>query len=241
MKNEILETVQRIQFETKQTLAEIAAVIGYSRPHLNKAKLSGVGEGVLLALQKEYKGILQNVHYKTPASNAKAISDPPIDILASEGIIPLADGKFLMNTPLITIKAYAGYLTSWGDEEYISELPVHPIIVEKVHRGEYKSFEVSGDSMDDGSKKSIEDKSIATARNIGRHLWRDKLHLNKFSRFVIVTLDGIVIKEISNHNTETGVITCHSLNPDKKQYPDFELSMDRVIQIFNVVQVTKKE
>lgn len=174
--------------------------------------------------------------------NAKAIADPPpTEILATEGIIPLADGKYLMNTPLIPVKAYAGYITSWGDEEYINDLPVHPIIVDQAHRGEYKSFEVTGDSMDDGSKYSIEDRSIATGRRLDRSHWKNKFHLKKFSRYIIVSLDGILIKEIIDHDTKTGIITCHSLNPDKKQYPDFELSLDRVIQIFNVVQVTKKE
>lgn len=178
----------------------------------------------------------------TKQSNAKAIADPPNSkILPTEGIIPLADGKFLMNTPLIPIKAYAGYITSWGDEEYISDLPVHPIIVDQAHRGEYKSFEVTGDSMDDGTKHSIENRSIATGRRLDRSHWKNKFHLKKFSRFIIVSLDGILIKEITDHDTKTGIITCHSLNLDKKQYPDFELSLDRVIQIFNVVQVTKKE
>ncbi len=186
---------------------------------------------------KNLPSILDSNH-----SNAKAIADPPhTEILAIEGLIPLADGKFLMNTPLIPIKAYAGYITSWGDEEYISDLPVHPIIVDQAHRGEYKSFEVTGDSMDDGTKNSIEDRSIATGRRLDRSHWKNKFHLKKFSRFIIVSLDGILIKEIIDHDTKTGIITCHSLNPDKKQYPDFELSLDRVIQIFNVVQVTKKE
>ncbi len=197
-------------------------------------------------IDKELKTNLYELIYANKAvsrSNAKAIADPPsTEILASEGLIPLPDGRFIMNTPLVNVKAYAGYLTSWGDEEYVSELPVHPIIVDKAHRGEYKSFEVTGDSMDDGSKKSIEDRSIVTGRRLDRSHWRNKLHLNKFSRFIIVALDhGIVVKEITDHNTETGVITCHSLNSDKKQYPDFKLSLDRVIQIFNVVQVTKKE
>ncbi|MEJ7610630.1 MAG: helix-turn-helix domain-containing protein [Ferruginibacter sp.] len=162
------------------------------------------------------------------------------NILTTPGITPLPGGKFLMNTPLVPVKAYAGYLTGWGDEEYISELPIHPIIVDKAHRGEYISFEVKGDSMDDGTANAIQEGDIITGRRLDRAHWRSKLHLKKFSDFVIVSMNGIVVKEIIDHNTDTGILVCHSLNNDKKQYPDFDLSFDKVIQIFNVVQVTKK-
>lgn len=152
----------------------------------------------------------------------------------------LSGGKYIMPTPLVTTKGRAGYLSGWGDAEYLEELPQHAIITDKPVMGEYISFEVAGDSMDDGSSKSIQNGDIVTGRKIERSLWKNKLHLKKFTDFVIVTLDGILIKQILNHDTTNGKITCHSLNADKKEYPDFELSLTKVMQIFNIVQITKK-
>ena len=61
MSHSISEIVDTIQYKTKQSLEQIAENIGYSRPHLNKAKLSNEGENVKEALLKHYKEILQNV------------------------------------------------------------------------------------------------------------------------------------------------------------------------------------
>ena len=59
MSHSISEIVDTIQYKTKQSLERIAENIGYSRPHLNKAKLSNEGENVKEALLKHYKEILQ--------------------------------------------------------------------------------------------------------------------------------------------------------------------------------------
>lgn len=153
----------------------------------------------------------------------------------------LSDGRYIMKTPLVMQRSYASYLNGWGDPEYIDDLPTHPIIVEKPHLGTYRSFENSGDSMNDGTSRSIEDRDIISGRRIERSLWRNRLHINKFKEFVIVTYkDGIVTKNITAHDTEKHTITCHSYNPDKQLYPDFELNLDDVMEIYNIVQVTKQ-
>lgn len=157
----------------------------------------------------------------------------------------LENGLIRMRTKLVTQKASAGYLTGWGDQEYLNELPTHEVYVREYHKGIYRSFEAVGDSMNDGTEnslptiKSIPAGSIATGRLISRHLWNSKLHINDFHRYIIVTYeDGIIMKEIIAHNTETGIITCRSLNPNKDLYPDFDLDLQKVMQIFNIVQVT---
>lgn len=160
---------------------------------------------------------------------------------AGKEFTELSDGRYLMNTPLVTQRSYNGYLTGWGDPEFVEELPMHPVIVDKPHKGTYRSFESKGDSMNDGTSRSIEDKDILTGRRIERSLWKNKLHLTKYKEFVIVTYKkGIVTKNISAHDTENHTITCHSYNPDKEQYPDFVLNLDDVMEIYNIVQITKK-
>lgn len=153
--------------------------------------------------------------------------------------IELSSGIYMMITPLVNKKAYAGYLTGWGDEEYIEDLPKHSITVAKPHQGDYLSFEIVGDSMDDGSAKAIQAGDIVTGRKIERSHWRSKLHLKKFREFVIVTIKGIIVKEIIEHNVDQNTITVRSYNPDKSAYPDKVINLAEVMQIFNVVQISK--
>lgn len=152
----------------------------------------------------------------------------------------LPDGKFLMRTRLVNVKAQAGYLTGWGDPEFIEELPDYFITTDKAHKGTYRSFEVSGDSMFDNTYDSIKDGDIVTGRKIDKTYWKSKLHHNAYSNFVIVTLKGVVTKQIINHDVENGIITCHSLNPDKNSYPDFDVRLDEVIEIYNVIDTHHK-
>lgn len=146
-----------------------------------------------------------------------------------------------MVVPLVNEYAYAGYLSGYKDPEYLDELPKHTIIVDKHHKGSYRAFEVVGDSMDNNTNESIMDRSIATGREIQQHLWTSKFHTHRFKDYVIVhKTQGIIIKRIINHDIETGVITCHSLNPNKQIYADFDIHLDDVKQMFNIVVVTQK-
>lgn len=166
---------------------------------------------------------------------------PFTDIHGNNIFYELSPGRYLMKTKLVTQRAKAGYLLGYGDPEYIDELPSHTITVNEVHKGKYRSFEVEGDSMDDDSKRSIADGYIVTGRLIEKDLWQYKLHIHKWNYFVFVTkTEGIIIKEVIKHNVEEGVVTLHSLNPDKEKYPDFELKLSDVNEIYNIVDINVK-
>ncbi|WP_448104683.1 LexA family transcriptional regulator [Pedobacter panaciterrae] len=153
--------------------------------------------------------------------------------------IQLGEGQYLMVMPLVNEYAYAGYLSGYADTEYIEELPKHTIVVTKYHRGQYRAFEIVGDSMDDNTKESIPDGSVVTGREIQKHHWNSKFHTHRFKDYVIVhQTEGIITKRIIHHDTIQGYITCRSLNPDKANYPDFDVQLDEVKQIFNIVNVS---
>lgn len=141
---------------------------------------------------------------------------------------------------LISKYAYAGYLTGYGDMEYLEMLPKVKVIVDRMVRGNYKCFEVKGDSMVDGSFESWLDGDIVLGREVKRDLWLPKLHINKCD-FIIVHKDGILLKRIIYQDNNNGTITIHSLNPDKSTYPDEEIYLDDVMQIFSTVQLVKRE
>ena len=154
---------------------------------------------------------------------------------------PFANGQaidmgssLVMMVPLVSKYAYAGYQAGYGDDEYIEELPKVPFLVDKEYKGIYRAFEVKGDSMDNGLSGSYKEGFIVLGREIGKDLWRDKFHLRKWKNFIVVTKkDGVLIKEISKHDTEKGIITLHSLNP---QFPDVDYKLNNVNQLFNVIK-----
>lgn len=141
-----------------------------------------------------------------------------------------------VNIPLITVRAKAGYLTGFGDMEYIEMLPTFPVIVDRTYKGKYRCFEVEGDSMDDGTRNAICDRDIILGRDIKRDLWKSKLHIKDWD-FIIVHMDGITVKRIIEHDTDNGVIKCHSTNP---LYDDFILNLDQIIELYNVIKIVDR-
>lgn len=184
----------------------------------------------------ELANILPKAH-----QNAREIGEPSAEYTSNKNnhFQKLGDHKYLMFTKLVNKRAAAGYLAGWGDDEYIETLPTHAIIVDEQHKGTYRSFEISGDSADDDSKRSISDGDIVTGRLVNRGFWKSRLHNHKYPYWIIVhRVEGILCKMITEHDTEQGTILCVSRNPDKKKYPDLLLSLDDVSEIYNVVQVT---
>lgn len=136
--------------------------------------------------------------------------------------------------PLISQYAYAGYLSGYGDPEYLEIQPIY-YGKRKYTPGNYVAFEIHGDSMTDGTMRSITDGSLVLGRELYQHHWKSKLRKNE--AFIIVhKFDGICLKEIINHDLDSGTITCHSWNPE---YEDYEVNLDDVLQLFYVKEVTR--
>lgn len=175
-------------------------------------------------------------------ANELGVISYPIERSANDNttFIPIGGGQFVMLCPLVNEYAYAGYLAGYKDPEYIMELPRHSIIVNKEHKGVYKAFEVLGDSMenDERPRESIYDGSIVTGHMIQQHLWRGRLHTHRWSNWVFVHKEGILIKRIKDHKVEDGIVILESLNPDKSKFPDKEMRLDDMQQIFAVVNIS---
>ena len=171
-----------------------------------------------------------------PISLHPHIEDDPTGV---SKFIYAADGTLGMKVKIVPIKAQAGYLVGYGDPEYYDDFEIIP--VEKEHRGFYLGFEVKGHSMTtlepEYFRHSIFEGVKVVGRELPRHQWKYKLHTHNYDSWVIVhKTDGILIKQIIKHDVENGVITIHSLNPDKKEFPDKHLHLDDIEQIFNVVK-----
>jgi transcriptional regulator with XRE-family HTH domain len=236
---------------TGKELSELRLAKNLTQTELSK--LSGVPLGTLGRIEanknEEVKKaktldallVVLGEGYVPKKQNAKDLGRIEYDEENETKFSDLGDGKYLMLVPLVNEFAHAGYLSNFKDSEYLEDLPKHTIIVDKHHRGHYRAFEVIGDSMDNNTRESIIDGSIATGREIKRELWKSKFHTHRSKDFIFVSnSEGIICKRIIGQDVEQGILKLHSLNPDKATYPDFDLHLDDVQQIFSIVQVTQK-
>jgi transcriptional regulator with XRE-family HTH domain len=138
--------------------------------------------------------------------------------------------------PLIGQYAQAGYLNGYADPEYIENQPIY-YAIKKYSGGNYVAFEVRGDSMDNGLRNAICTGDIILGRELYKDYWLSKLHIPRI--FIIVHEDGICCKEIIDHDVENGIITCHSYNPDKNRYPDYQVHLKNVRQLFYMKELRR--
>jgi len=148
----------------------------------------------------------------------------------------ISPGNYRLNVKLVEPRAFAGYLTGYNDTEYIENLPEIEIFVKEVHRGIYRAFRVKGESMEGRTKRAIYDGDVVVGRSLERVLWKSRLHLQERLEWVIVHSGGIVVKHISKHDVDAGIITCVSYNEDKIVYPEFELHLDEVYELYGIVK-----
>ncbi|MDR2913678.1 MAG: XRE family transcriptional regulator [Tannerella sp.] len=152
----------------------------------------------------------------------------------------LKNGKYQMSVPLVPFFAYGKFANDADSLEPDNEgWENESFEVDGIVRGKYFAFEVKGDSMDDESRNSFEEGDRVLARELNNAHWKDGIRYKKYPYWVIVFDSSVLIKQIIDHNMETGEITCHSLNKSP-EYCDFKLSLNKVRKLYNVVQKKPK-
>ena len=139
---------------------------------------------------------------------------------------------FTSHTPVrvVTTTARAGYSDSYYADEYLKDMPTIMIESDREYKGKYLAFEIDGDSMEPEYNKG----DIVICREIPRDHWKTKLHFRDWDFVIAHGTKGIMVKEITAHNVETGEITCHSLNSEI--HADFTLNLREVAYLYNIVE-----
>lgn len=141
-----------------------------------------------------------------------------------------------MEAEYLPITAQAGYLAGLEDN--------HPIELKKMlvpkefEKGFYKVIEIEGDSMNDGTPRSIcdGDKLLLKLVEGGDYLQKKLPYRNHL--FIIVSREGIVCKQILEQDIERGCIKCHSFNPLHK---DYEICFEDIQQLFYVKKLVERK
>lgn len=161
--------------------------------------------------------------------------DTPLKKIEVLEAIPIGQSH-IINVPLVSQYAQAGYLCGYQDAAYMGTLPTIPFIIDHEAKGNYVAFEVRGESMNDGTEESYLEGDRLLCREIYPQYWaQSRLHYTKWD-FVIVHKEGILVKRIIDHNVENHTITIHSLN---EMYPDRVIDLAEVKQIFNVIELQR--
>lgn len=137
-----------------------------------------------------------------------------------------------ISVKVVTTRARAGFSDAHYSEEYLQDMPTVLIEADKEYKGKYLAFEVDGDSMEPEYNKG----DIVICRELKRDLWQYKLHYKEYDFVIAHGTKGVMLKEITSHNPETGEIICHSLNNDNGRNEDFPLNLKEVAFLYNVVE-----
>lgn len=148
-------------------------------------------------------------------------------------------GQLYMSAPRVPYAAYAQYPNPADSLEPNGEWGRVIYKVDKVAHGCYLSFDIKGDSMDNGNRLSLQDGDSVLARELERDNWRT-LRVGDHRFWVLVFGSSVLVKEIIAFNPTTGDITCHSLNPSP-EYQDFNLNLDEVRHLYYVIKHQPKQ
>lgn len=159
-------------------------------------------------------------------------------------VVP-AGSRIVQRLPIIPIKAQAGvgkgFLydrdESQDPEDVYEEFDTMEVALDREVSDRYKLFRVTGNSMDDDSKRSICDGDIVLCREMYPEDWGYGLINTKYPYVVIVIEEeGILIKELIKHSRKDNTITLHSLNSN---YEDFTKSLSDVRAFFYVERIDR--
>ena len=153
--------------------------------------------------------------------------------------------RIVQRLPIIPIKAQAGvgkgFLydrdESQDPEDVYEEFDTMDVSLERGVSDRYKLFRVTGNSMDDDSKRSVCDGDIVLCREVYPEDWQYGLINTKYPYVVIaIEEEGILIKELIKHSRKENTITLHSLNSN---YEDFTVNLTDVRAFFYVERIDR--
>lgn len=148
-------------------------------------------------------------------------------------VTPKAESDYMM-VEYVDLRASAGRLGG-ADIDLLPETHIR-LVPKEYKNGGFLVVRVDGDSMDDGTKRSLCDGDEVLIKEKKDFHVKD-LPIKK-TVFVITSREGNVLKQIKEINTEEGYIICHSFNPI---YPDFKMELSDIYQIFIVCKVVARQ
>jgi len=145
----------------------------------------------------------------------------------------LPNGKILLSAPLLFLSQQENFINADANIAQLNNLTYIDFLLDSFVDVPHIAFEILGDAMNDGSIHSISNGNVV----LGQKCELDdmaKAIPNKNS-FVIVTKQRIHCKSVTAISQKAQRILCHNLNPSP-EYQDFEIVLDEVLAIYQVIK-----
>ncbi len=127
----------------------------------------------------------------------------------------------------VPVKAAAGYLAGYADQEFIDEL--NTFTLPMLGAGQYRAFEIVGDSMLPTPSGSI---------IVGEKVENNADYLKNNQAYIVVSRnEGIVYKRIVKNNKAKNKLTMVSDNPS---YQPYQINAEDIIELWQAQMVISK-
>lgn len=154
----------------------------------------------------------------------KDLSEHTDNYLAKRRALKLSDTS--ARIPFVPVKAAAGYLNGYADHEFIDEL--NTFTLPMVSGGNYRAFEISGDSMLPTPSGSI---------IVGEKVETLEYVKNNTACIVVSKNDGIVYKRIQKNGKTKSKLLLLSDNPTFQPY---SISSEDVLEMWEAQFIISK-
>ena len=234
-------TLRELTKNWNKTQEEIAEILGKSRQTIinwNNLQLDNDRiDFVNMRYDLFNEGRLKLSDKKKKNKSYFSVSEPrPIFTNKNNEFYQINQGLITITVPLVPLNSHTKYMNEimsdvleFNGWEYIS------FAVDRVGKENYMGFKIHGDSMNGGSLDDVPDGALVLGREVGRHLWNNDFRQSPHG-FIIITDTNILCKDILG--IKDGKIMCHSRNTSPEYSTDFEIDLQEVKQIFNIIKRT---
>lgn len=216
--DKVMEVVDQILIDEKiSNYEEFCTKHGLYQNYLYEfqgSRIKDPNKLVYDTLYRKYKVNLGYVFYDDPDMFINAADD--VRVLSI--VVDKANNEVIKAVP---VYAQAGYQKGFADPEFIENLPDYDFYNDD--EGTYRVFELKGDSM----YPYLLESDFVKAKFLPPVHWRDKLRVNEV--FIVVTRDGVVCKQLAEHDPNKGTIRLHSFND---LYDDYTLNLTDVLELW---------
>lgn len=225
--------IKQFRKDMKIKQSEICEVLKISQPFLSAIE-RGFRPLNEIKFQKLYNHY-GNIILKYKHAEMPVFLEPHDTVDDSASIKPsLISDLNVTVAPLISQYAQSGYLNGFRDPNFLDKQPKY-VATQKYSDGSYIAFEVRGDSMEAERKDAICNGDVVLGREINKDNWTNVFYIPLI--LIIVHKDyGVLFREVIKHDIESDIITCCSYNHDKSRYPNFDLHIKDVQQLFYLIE-----
>ncbi|MGW9684679.1 helix-turn-helix domain-containing protein [Flagellimonas sp. 2504JD1-5] len=148
---------------------------------------------------------------------------------------PMEDNKHHVLTPLVLVERQKNYIESLAETRLGNSPYKTGFIIDFLEDDPLKAFEVSGNSMNDGSINAIPNKAIVLGVKKRKESFTKENNIMLNKSYVLVCKDRVICKKISDFDASNNTVRCQNLNKSP-EFQDFDLALDEVLEIFRIVK-----